>query len=120
MRDILFRGKSKKHDKWIYGDYVKNRGFDFVVPRRFVSQEETWEDFEIVPETLGQAIGVCDVTGKNIYEGDKIVSGERDGVFCVVYNAPSFEMLDEEGMLHHLLVVVDETLTVVGNVHDDE
>ena len=120
MREILFRGKSKKHDKWIYGDYVKNRGFDFVVPRRFVSQEETWDDFEIVPETLGQATGVCDVKGNDIYEGDKVVSSERDGMFCVVYNAPSFEMLDDEGMLHHLLVVVDETLTVVGNVHDNE
>lgn len=81
MRTIKFRGKSKKTGKWIYGYYLKNRGFDFIVPDEFANGK-TWEDYEVIPETVGMFTGLLDKNGKEIYEGDVIEIKEIGGYGC--------------------------------------
>lgn len=89
MREILFRGKSKRTGKFLYGGYFKhlNRTLypcgdrirpkdiehliisdgssDFGLPRKI-------EYYEVDPETVGEWTGLVDRNGVKIFEGDII------------------------------------------------
>ena len=80
MRPIKFRGYNEKNGLWLYGSYILNRGAHFVCPDEFANGK-TWEDYEVVPESVGQCLGVKDSQGNEIYEGD-IVEVFISRLFC--------------------------------------
>ena len=65
MRDILFRGKRIDNGEWVYGNLI----------RRNVCGEE----WEVIPETVGQYTGLDDKYGGKIFGGDIVmVNGDAD------------------------------------------
>ena len=71
-REIKFRGFNKKNRVWLYGFYLQNRGAHFVCPDEFATGKD-WDDYEIVPESLGEFAGLKDCNGHDIYEGDFVI-----------------------------------------------
>lgn len=70
-----------------------------------------------IPETVGQFTGLTDADGKDIYEGDLLLSDENAEVFEVVYDAPRFCFKDNDfgfRFLNH-----PEFFHVVGNINDN-
>lgn len=68
MRTIKFRGKSILTDEWFYGDLVHSA--DKKRTAILVNDKDSYDECEVVPETIGQFTGLYDCEGKEIFEGD--------------------------------------------------
>ena len=68
MRAIKFRGKSILTDEWFYGDLVHSA--DKKRTAILVNDKDSYDECEVVPETIGQFTSLYDCDGKEIFEGD--------------------------------------------------
>ena len=70
MREILFRGKRTDNGKWVEGFYLYTNENTQPV----IIDMECCSNV-IIPETVGQYIGVTDKNGRKIFEGDIVEYG---------------------------------------------
>lgn len=120
-RKIKFRGKRVDNGEWVYGDYIKVTPHKDNDGHRICSQD-SWDIFEIDPETVGQFTGfrdliegdICNITvGNKTYPNCEIIF--EDGAFMVKYN----EYLKGNRAPTPLCGFTEDCkFEVVGNVHD--
>jgi len=118
MREILFRGKSKRSGGFVYGDLV--RKFDTTYIVTLLIDSGTYEYVEIFPETVGQFVGLIDAIGKRIFEGDRIryIYANRDGV--VVWDGYHNKFVFESGNGKEPLNFGKKEFIVLGAIHDQK
>ncbi len=65
MTEIKFRGKTVGTEEWIYGSLLIKCG------SYYINEGKPSSDFlKVIPETVGQYIGLNDIHGKEIYKDD--------------------------------------------------
>ena len=127
MREIQFRGKRTDNGEWVYGYYVVliegiRRNHCIIVENDECTGllDERQTRYYVNSETVGQFVGLQDINGVNIFEGDlikhddgRIEACEYDKSNISFQTGSNLYVLDQESG------VFPEFMEVVGNIYDD-
>lgn len=118
-REIRFRGKRIDNGKWIHG-YL-----NATIRKDCACISDCWETQGVIPDTVGQYIGIRDKNGNRIYEGDIVCfyfdSSGKDKMECVVkYNCKKARFEYEYSNRNwSFLPCVAYEVEIKGNIHDN-
>ena len=153
MREILFRGKRADNGEWIEGYYAKQSNHACFAHelkyQHFIFKDVCLDfnlgglqEFEIIPETVGQCTGLTDNNGVRIFEGDILrgfeypfcsnINGEFNYFAEIVWfddssafgiytfkNPKSNVRGISEGNTDYLEYFNADKWEVIGNIHDN-
>lgn len=92
---MLFRGKSKGTNEWVYGSYLFgsnyfNEHVAYIYPENVRIDSRGYTDdhsgYKVDPDTVGEYMGFKDVEGTMIFEGD-ILGGDEEIYSCSYVSA---------------------------------
>ena len=118
-REIKFRGKRIDNVEWVYG-WLSSPDTIAIKPG------DDYDDIPIIPESVGQFIGLKDKNGQEIYEGD------FDKDQCVVawcekkcgWTWNLYDFVDKEFILCHCyncdgnFEINEAENEIIGNIHE--
>ena len=127
MREIKFRGYSKKYKRWFYGCLL----IDETQKSFYIVDNMTGIAVEVEKETIGQYTGLHDKNGKEIYEGDIVKFLNKysddeprskskvytfDGTpFCIDVETGEYDVITLAWAMKQNI----EDVEIIGNIHDN-
>lgn len=127
MREILFRGKPIDEETIIGNDFYYGDLCHYANGEVTIRQPETGYEIAVLPETVGQFMGITDKNGVKVFEGDIInetgkVNNGSSGTITVVNKRIAVTNQNTYGMVLYLSNYRSEmhhcTIEVIGSIHD--
>lgn len=122
MREIKFRGKRVDNGKWIYGNLIIDEGKYYICLG--INEHIKRDDYEVymievIPETVGQYVGIEDKTKTEIFEGD-ILKDKWNTIYVVKYRNTGFYIYRNNGRNGYSKIASwNGDKEVIGNIHDN-
>ncbi len=136
-----YRGKRRDNGEWVYGSlqWLENKyrdapGIEAKIlqpteynhmtnfdPHRDKNKDfkRDWIIYDVIPETVGQQIGIQDRDDHEIYQGDVLEDGPVDEPCTVVYKQVNARY-EAHGIRHTLRAHKFHLCKITGTMHDRE
>ena len=127
MREILFKGKTIAGE-WLYGSLITYGERSFIYTANGSQEDFHFYGYEVLPETVGQFLGITDKNGVKVFEGDiinetgkvnngdsgtKIVENQRIAVTSQNVHGMVLFLSNYRSEMHHCAI------EVIGSIHDN-
>ena len=128
---ILFRGKSTEDGEWFTGQLlhfkspVSKKELNVIVEGCEWDDSNEWFNIgrraKIVPETVGQYLGLKDRQGKPIFEGDIVEVDGEEFPFLIEYDEQDAIWLatNRYDTLSFHDNIADNDCTIISNIYDN-
>ena len=119
MREILFRGKQVNNGQWVFGNLIKRQIWSstFYVIRVRDDGFDFYDEYEVIPTTIGEYTSLCDKDGHDAFEGD-ILKASNGHVGWVKFWRGAFVKVCacHSGSIQDIFT---DNEIVIGNIHDN-
>ena len=123
-RDIVFRGARVCDGHFVNGSLVEVNGecdSNESVPHIVISYgPDTFDWFEVDPETVGQYTGIDDREGEKIFEGDIFKIGAENNIYTVRFDYGCFLAYEDDVQVGILAELATMFIKKIGNIHDNK